>query len=262
MKDWWDRQIRRADQLASEATGSEEMLTFYAQLLRAQKAIYDHLRSRKDWLPSGSLESDLNTLRLALPNLFETVQLYGPSSLGQEARELSTANSEVVDEMLLNYWQMPTDGHFFPKAALQPYGKWLAESGGNVLDKQRPSGERSCPICGGAPQVSVLQNKESSAESGARYLICANCLSSWEFRRVVCVNCGEERPAKLGYFQSPGFDHVRIEACDSCRHYIKGVDLTRLGLAAPIVDEVYAAPLDLWAREQGYTKIELNLVGL
>jgi formate dehydrogenase maturation protein FdhE len=40
------------------------------------------------------------------------------------------------------------------------------------------------------------------------------------------------------------------------------VDLTRLGLAAPLVDEVYAAPLDLWAGEHGYSKVELNLVGV
>ena len=79
---------------------------------------------------------------------------------------------------------------------------------------------------------------------------------------MVCANCGEERPGKLGYFHSSEFDHVRIEACDSCKHYIKAVDLTRLGFAAPLVDEIYAAPLDLWAREHGYTKIELNLVGL
>ncbi len=55
---------------------------------------------------------------------------------------------------------------------------------------------------------------------------------------------------------------MRIEACDTCKHYIKGVDLTRVGFAAPIVDEIDAAPLDLWAREHGYTKIELNLVGV
>jgi formate dehydrogenase maturation protein FdhE len=30
----------------------------------------------------------------------------------------------------------------------------------------------------------------------------------------------------------------------------------------PIVDEVASAPLDVWAIEHGYTKIELNLVGL
>jgi len=55
---------------------------------------------------------------------------------------------------------------------------------------------------------------------------------------------------------------VRIEACDSCKHYIKGVDLTRLGFAVPIVDEIDAAALDLWASEHSYTKIELNLVGV
>ena len=43
---------------------------------------------------------------------------------------------------------------------------------------------------------------------------------------------------------------------------LRRLDLTRLGLAVPLVDEIYAAPLDLWAREHGYTKIELNLVGL
>ena len=53
-----------------------------------------------------------------------------------------------------------------------------------------------------------------------------------------------------------------MEACDTCNRYIKGVDLTRLGLAVPLVDEIAAAPLDLWAQEHGYTKIELNLVGL
>jgi formate dehydrogenase maturation protein FdhE len=40
------------------------------------------------------------------------------------------------------------------------------------------------------------------------------------------------------------------------------VDLTRLGHAQPLVDEVAAAPLDLWAVEHGYTKIALNLIGL
>jgi len=31
---------------------------------------------------------------------------------------------------------------------------------------------------------------------------------------------------------------------------------------APLVDEIDAAALDIWAREHGYKKIELNLVGV
>ena len=39
-------------------------------------------------------------------------------------------------------------------------------------------------------------------------------------------------------------------------------DLTKSGIAVPLVDEVATAALDLWARDHGYTKVELNLVGL
>lgn len=262
MSEWWDKQIQRADQLGAQANGSKELLTFYAQLLRAQKDIYDYLRGRKDWLPSGDLESDWSVLSETLPKFLKVVETYGPATLAAEARDLSATSTDVVPERLITYWRSASDIQFFEKALLQPYLKWLAESNGRPAGREISASERRCNFCGGNPQVSFLQNKEITAESGNRDLICATCLSSWEFRRVVCANCGEERPAKLGYFHSPKFDHVRIEACDTCKHYIKGVDLTRVGFAAPIVDEIDAAPLDLWAREHGYTKIELNLVGV
>ena len=262
MSDWWDKQIQRADQLASQANGSKELLTFYAQLLRAQKDIYDYLRSCRDWLPTGDLESDLVMLKNAFPCFLKVVEKYGPASLAAEARGLSETNDDVLTERLISYWRSGSDIQFFEKAFLQPYLRWLVESGARPTGREILPGERCCPFCGGSPQVSFLQNKETTAESGNRDLICGTCLSSWEFRRVVCANCGEERPTKLGYFYSPKFDHVRIEACDTCKHYIKGVDLTRVGFAAPIVDEIDAAPLDLWARDHGYTKIELNLVGI
>ena len=259
---WWDKQIRRADDLIPKANGSKELLTFYAQLLRAQRDIHEFLRSRKDWLPSGDLEVDLPILNDALPAFLRVVESHGPPGLAAEAEALSEGDPQVVAERLLTYWSNPSDIQFFEKAFLQPYLRWVAESGARPIGREPSAGERYCPFCGGNPQLSFLQNKDTTAESGNRDLICATCLSSWEFRRVVCANCGEERPAKLGYFHSPEFDHIRIEACDTCKHYLKSVDLTRAGFAAPIVDEIDAAPLDLWAREHGYTKIELNLVGV
>jgi formate dehydrogenase maturation protein FdhE len=54
---------------------------------------------------------------------------------------------------------------------------------------------------------------------------------------------------------------VRIEACDTCRYYLKSVDRTIDGLAVPVVDEIAAAPLDLWAAEHAYRKIQPNLMG-
>ena len=262
MPTFWNKQIERADYLAAEASGSKELLGFYAQLLRAQGGIYEFLRSRKNWLPSGDLESDMDVVQLTMPALLETVALHGPTSLASEAQVLLVAESNTMIDELLDYWRNPSDTQFFAKSILQPYARWLVETSTTPAGRELAGGERACPFCGGRPQLSFLQSKESSAESGNRDLLCATCLSSWEFRRVVCANCGEERPSKLGYFHSPEFDHVRIEACDSCQHYIKGIDLTRLGLAVPLVDEIYSSPLDLWAREHGYKKIELNLVGI
>lgn len=262
MSEWWDKQIDRADRLIPKANGSKELLKFYAQLLRAQRDIHEFLRSRKNWLPSGDLEVDLPILNDALPAFLRVIESHGPAELAAEAHDLSQASAQVVAERLLTYWANASDIQFFEKAFLQPYLRWVVESGARPIGREVSAGERYCPFCGGNPQVSFLQNKETTAESGNRDLICATCLSSWEFRRVVCANCGEERPAKLGYFHSPEFDHIRIEACDTCKHYLKGVDLTRAGFAAPLVDEIDAAALDLWASEHGYTKIELNLVGV
>src|SRR5215471_6216600 len=261
MTGFWDTQIKRADQLAKPGGSTGKLLEFYAELLRSQKEIYEYFLSRKE-LPSGNLEKDLILIRDSSPPLLQTVATYGPEPLASEARVLMNGNRQLLHERLLGYWQSPLDIQFFEKALLQPYTRWLLDFGISLVGRELASGDRTCPYCGGQPQLSFLQAKESTAESGNRDLMCGTCLSSWEFRRVVCANCGEERPAKLGYFHSPEFDHIRIEACDCCKHYIKGVDLTRMGHAMPLIDEIYAAPLDLWAREHGYTKIELNLVGV
>lgn len=53
-----------------------------------------------------------------------------------------------------------------------------------------------------------------------------------------------------------------MECCDSCKTYIKTVDLTNSGRADPVVDEIASAPLDLWAREHGYAKVHPNVLGL
>jgi FdhE protein len=248
--DFWQKQIKRAGELAE---ASNELLIFYTHLLRAQREVSELLKTTS---LSGELERDLPLFRSALKAILNVVEDSGPPPLVEQARILRTASAQGIDETLLSYWHAPSDTEFFAKSFLQPYGQIQEACVQSTID------EKSCPFCGGKPQLSFLQNKEATAESGNRDLLCAKCLSTWPFRRVVCANCGEEDPARLGYFQTPAIDHVRIEACDTCRHYLKGVDLTRLGIAQPLVDEVAAAPLDLWATERGYKKIELNLVGL
>jgi formate dehydrogenase maturation protein FdhE len=258
----WEANINRADELAAKNEATRELLVFYGRLLRAQKGIYDKLRSRKDYLPSGRLQEDLPGIRPLMLDLLKTVELIGTPVLVGEARALLQTSEAQLNQLLLEQWHKPSINHFFAKAFLQPYARWLVEFGLRPMQRSGESKESHCPFCGGRPQVSCLLMKESSADGGSRDLLCSTCLMAWPFRRVVCANCGEERPEKLAYFQASQFDYIRIEACDSCSYYLKGIDLTRYGFAVPLVDEVAAAPLDLWARDHGYQKIELNLVGL
>ena len=67
---------------------------------------------------------------------------------------------------------------------------------------------------------------------------------------------------KLPVFVAEELGHVRVEACDTCRHYIKTIDMTKNGKAVPVVDELAAVPLSLWAEEHGYAKLHPNLMGL
>jgi formate dehydrogenase accessory protein FdhE len=258
----WEAKIYRADELAAKNDATRELLVFYGALLRAQKGIYDRLRSRRDSLPAGTLQEDVLEIRPLMLDLLKTVESTGTSFLVEEARALLQSTEAQLNQLLLEQWHEASVNHFFAKAFLQPYARWLVESGLRPVQRNGERKESHCPMCGGRPQVSCLLMKESSADGGSRDLLCSTCLMSWPFRRVVCASCGEERPAKLAYFQASQCDYIRIEACDSCGYYLKGIDLTRYGLAVPFVDEVAAAPLDLWARDQGYQKIELNLVGL
>lgn len=253
--EFWQKQIDRADELASAAEVTNELLVFYGRLLRAQLEVHQFLLNQRDWFPFGEIEPDLPVIRPAFPMILKAVEEAGPPALVEQAQSLGT--EQAVDELLLSYWHLPSDTAFFAKAFLQPYSLYLSTG-----ETRFHVSERLCPLCAGKPQLSILQNKEITADSGNRDLMCARCFTVWPFRRVVCANCGEEEPSKLAYYQAREIDHVRVEACETCKHYLKGVDLTRLGTAQPLVDEVAAAALDLWATEHGYIKIELNLIGL
>jgi len=116
-----------------------------------------------------------------------------------------------------------------------------------------------CPFCGEKPVAAVLRPEGDGAK---RFLLCSLCFTEWEFRRLLCPNCGDEDKEKLPVYTAEEFPHVRVEACDTCKVYLKAVDLTKNGLAVPEVDELASVVLDIWAGEHGYTKLQTNLFGM
>lgn len=247
---FWDKQISRANELAAQSAAIE-LLNFYARVLSAQRDIYEFL-----W--KATQQVDLEVLGGTMPILLKAVEETGSPQLRDEMQSLETSTATDIFNMLLEYSTQRSPTQFFAKALFQPYGRWSWESTASVSPINQ---QRFCPCCNGLPQVSSLQFDPSS-ESANRSLICATCLFSWSFRRGMCANCGEESPSKLLYFQADQHSHIKVETCESCRSYIKSIDLTQLGIATPLVDDVASAALDVWAAENGYTKIEINLVGL
>jgi formate dehydrogenase accessory protein FdhE len=130
---------------------------------------------------------------------------------------------------------------------------------GRSLDGCAPSLAMStCPLCGGKPIVGVLRSEGDGAKKS---LICMLCSHEWTFRRVYCPACGEEREPQMAFYSAPEIAHVRVDVCDTCHTYLKSIDLTKTGLAVPVVDELATIPLDLWATEHGYHKLQINLLG-
>lgn len=138
---------------------------------------------------------------------------------------------------------------------LQPYAEYLADSREPEHLDGTPS---TCPLCGGKPIVGVLRPEGDGAKKS---LVCMLCAHEWAFRRIYCPACGEEREPQMAFYSAPEIAHVRVDVCDTCHTYLKSVDLTKMGLAVPIVDELATIPLDLWAREHGYEKLQMNLLG-
>ena len=119
-----------------------------------------------------------------------------------------------------------------------------------------------CPSCGGLPQLSYHALSGEPLVSGPRYLLCARCSQSWIFSRMTCASCGESDGTRLPIYQeSERFPHARVDGCATCQRYLLTFDLRRDSRAVPIVDELACLPLDLYARDQGLTKIATNLMG-
>jgi len=139
---------------------------------------------------------------------------------------------------------------------LQPYAEYLADR----REPATPGGTPfTCPLCGANPIVGVLRGLGDGAKKS---LICMLCAHEWDFRRIYCPACGEEREPQMAFYSAPEIAHVRVDVCDTCHTYLKSVDLTKTGLAVPIVDELATIPLDLWAREHGYKKLQTNVLGI
>jgi formate dehydrogenase accessory protein FdhE len=263
----WQRRIDRAHELAARYAFAAEILRFYEAIARFQAKLYREIESL-GWVRDLAADPDPFRLRLnrnvagSFPAFLAVVEQSAPDRLREAAREFGTHAEDSYFELLTALWEVDgpalaaTTDAFLARAFLQPYAVGIRERA-----NLRWTGPTAyvCPFCKRKPGAGVLR---PLGEGGQRSLVCSFCLGEWEFRRILCPGCGETDPAKLPVYTAEELQHVRVEACDSCKSYIKTVDFTKSGLGDPVVDEMAAVPLDLWAQQRGYTKLQVNLLQL
>ena len=251
-------------------------------------------RLRLELLPERPREREFSRFVRAVP-------ASAPEVLGAMAQRFASEPAAIAELLSAVLGREPVDAvaarldcdaaalEFFPRAFVQPIAEALVaqalraiaagrdehgrgvgassgaegHAGGDATAADvagKPAGRAACPYCGAAPLVAVLRDEPEI--KGRRTLLCSLCLGEWTFPRTRCPACGEERAEKRPHHVSESWPHIRLEECGSCRTYIKAVDLRENGLAVPVVDELASVELDLWAVEQGLSKLRTNLLGM
>jgi len=191
------------------------------------------------------------------------IENHAPPALAESARQFTLLPSDSWIACLEAYWrhagmydqQVGAFAQFLPRAFLQPYAEFRAALAPRAPQVTTP---RLCPLCGARPLLGILHPE---GDGGKRFLFCSFCLQEWEFRRILCPTCGEEAEDKLPVYIAEDSLHIRVEACDTCKFYLRTIDLTKDGNAIPLVDDLAAIPHTLWANEQGYSRLQPNLLG-
>ena len=218
----------------------------------------DRLRERAEFLRERyPFAAEVMTLYLALlevwssppveaQQIVKATEAAGPAALGQAVRELDPVGAMRMWSTGLETTPAQT---YLARACLR-----------GITPVVRLDGP--CPMCGGRPQLSIQPLSDEPLVSGRRQLMCGRCQHLWNHSGSTCPSCGETEGAKRTlYGESDELPHLRVDACSTCQRYLIDVDLRRDTKAVPEVDELAALPLDLFAREQGLTKITPNLMG-
>jgi FdhE protein len=273
---------RRTLELRTRYGFARQLLDFYGALFTIQENAFHDARRLSIPLV-GNL--DAYVAEVVVPSVIDVTVAAGPDRLRSDLiRRLGTEEPREIVGRWMRSADQPLVDRYLARASLGPVLEALdAETRAQC---EGPRDRRHCPECGGPPQLSCFEVAQEDLATGPRRLLCARCGVSWGYPRMTCASCGEKDTAKLLVFTEYGntsgergsvvrglpgtepvnvdralFPNLRVEACESCRRYILSIDLAIDRAAVPLVDEMAAIPLDLYARERGFAKITPNLMG-
>jgi FdhE protein len=252
--------IQRAEELSRDLPFAREILRFYIHLAEFQEKLHRSLATQN---ASPTLTRDLTAAEFSqlaphFDPFLAVAETHGPAPLSHLSRELRSQSDPR--DLLAHAWlahsadDAPT---LLAQIFLQPYAELLRA---RATPEQHRHAYALCPYCNRKPGIGVMRQQ---GDGGARSLVCTFCHAEWNFLRIACPACGEMDERKIAvYTAAESFPHIRVECCETCKTYLKTIDLTKNGHADPVVDELSSAPLDLWAQDHTYQKLHANLLGM
>jgi FdhE protein len=262
----WDARIDRARQLAARTGAPAELLNFYGALATRQRRLAEQWAAQVEGVPAEGVVLailDRRLVRAAVPGMLAWLGGEAPAGLQPSLARLAGVPEEEWAGRLQQYVEAQGSpagadpvATFILESLVQPQAALLRARVTAV-----PSGpahaSSCCPRCGARPVAGVLREEGHGAR---RQLVCGLCLHEWGFLRATCVSCGEHRFEALPVFTAEELPLARVEACDTCRTYVKTLDGTRDGHVEAVVDDLATVAMDIWARGQGYARLRPSLL--
>jgi formate dehydrogenase maturation protein FdhE len=143
------------------------------------------------------------------------VKRTAPHPLADVAEELARSKA-TFQQLIDTYWDTETiDVHTFSLALLQPYTELLASRSDISFPRRHAS---TCPSAAKSPLQACFWGEK--ALNVAHLFAC----SIEGISAALLAQAAARKPDKLPVLHVGQFEHIRVEACDTCRTYLKSVD--------------------------------------
>jgi Protein involved in formate dehydrogenase formation len=265
----WPLRRERAAELEARYPHTAEILRLYQAVVTVQEAAYLALLTPPghEGDPGAGFQLE-DTPEFAasqvLPGIVDVTVASGPARLRDGVISVfCTADLAGLLRRWLDHEALNPFETYLARASASPVLEALSAKFSLPGSRGRIGiGASTCPKCDGLPQLSYFAISGEALVTGPRYLVCSRCNHNWIFSRMTCASCGETDTARLPIYQEhERFPHARVDGCRSCHRYLLTFDLRRDTRCVPLVDELACLPLDLFAKDQGLSKVTPNLMG-